>query len=312
MRYRFSSRFSFISSLFVFMTVVIAGLEITTPTANAAPPLATNATVVRDLNYADSDSTHQTLDLYLPEKQRQNSPLVVWIHGGGWRKGSKDFCPIRYLANEGFTVASINYRLTDVAPFPAQIHDCKAAIRYLRAEAKKHGYDANRIGVGGGSAGGHLVSLLGTTGGMAEVEGTVGKHVDVSSRVQAVLSLYGPTDLHMIVTRVPTFIDLPNSPLYHLFGQKPTECIELVKLASPVLHVTEDDAPVLMMHGSEDQLVHLIHSEKMRDAYYELKLPAELIVLDGASHGGLRFFDESARKAQTEFFRKHLMRERKS
>ncbi|MBL8826905.1 MAG: alpha/beta hydrolase [Planctomycetaceae bacterium] len=306
MPYRFVSRVPLICHWFLFVTVVIAELETSLPTANAAPPLSTTAAVVRDLNYAGNESPHHTLDLYLPEKQRQNSPLVVWIHGGGWRKGSKDFCPIRYLADEGFTVASINYRLTDVAPFPAQIHDCKAAIRFLRAQAKKHGYDAGRIGVGGGSAGGHLVSLLGTTGDMKELEGDVGKHTDVSSRVQAVLNLYGPTDLHMIVNTVPTFIDLPSSPLYHLFGQKPTECIELVKLASPVLHVTKDDAPVLMMHGSEDRLVHLIHSEKLRDAYAELKLPAELIVFDGASHGGLRFFDEAARKAQTEFFRKYL------
>lgn len=307
MRFHSIRRIHVLLLLLAIVATLVVVQDATLVTSIAAPRKATMPNVLRDINYAGTDSHHQTLDLHLPVKPSKNSPLVVWIHGGGWRAGSKDRCPLAYLTEEGYTVASINYRLTDVAPFPAQIHDCKGAIRYLRAQAKKHGYDANRIGVGGGSAGGHLVALLGTTGDVKELEGDIGGNHEHSSRVQAVLDLYGPTDLYLIAKLVPAFVDLPNGPVYALMGGKPSERLDLAKQASPVHHVSADDAPLLMLHGSDDPIVQVSQSEFLRDAYVKQKLPAELIVLEGAAHGGPRFFDESSRKSQVEFFRRHLV-----
>ena len=122
------------------------------------------------------------LDLYLSTKAKIRQPVIVWIHGGGWSKGSKNGCPAIPLSAEGYNVVSINYRLTDEASFPAQIDDCKGAIRWVRANANKYGFDPDRIGVWGSSAGGHLVALLGTSGGVKEVEGDVGDNETFSSR----------------------------------------------------------------------------------------------------------------------------------
>ena len=137
------------------------------------------------------------LDLYLPEKVKGRLPVVVWIHGGAWMEGSKDDCPAVPFAAEGCAVASINYRLSQHAIFPAQIQDCKAAIRWLRANADKYHLDPDHIGVWGASAGGHLVALLGTTAAVKEFEGR-GGNLDQSSRVQCVLDWYGPSELTMM------------------------------------------------------------------------------------------------------------------
>jgi hypothetical protein len=154
----------------------------------------------RDLVYVEGGHERHKLDLYLPEKADGPLPLIIWVHGGGWQNGSKDGCPpLRggYI-ERGYAVASINYRLSGHAVFPAQIEDCKAAIRWLRAHAKEYGLDAKRFGVWGSSAGGHLVALLGTSGDVKEFD--VGANLDQSSRVQAVCDYYGPTDFTVFVT----------------------------------------------------------------------------------------------------------------
>src|SRR5262249_24089734 len=136
----------------------------------------------------------QKLDLYLPDKADGPLPVVVWVHGGAWRQGSKNGCPGVYLAARGFAVASVGCRLSHDAVFPAQIEDCKAAVRWLRANAKKYTLDPDHVGAWGASAGGHLVALLGTTGGMKDLEGKDGD-LDQSSKVQCVVDWFGPTDL---------------------------------------------------------------------------------------------------------------------
>ena len=156
--------------------------------------LLQNTLVKKNMIYASVEGTDLKLDLFIPEKAEGPMPLVVWIHGGGWRSGSKENCRALGLTEYGFAVASINYRLTDVAMFPAQIHDCKAAIRFLRANAKQHRIDPNRIGVWGSSAGAHLAALMGVTNGNKEVEGNIGKYTQTSSDVQAVCDWCGPTD----------------------------------------------------------------------------------------------------------------------
>jgi acetyl esterase/lipase len=147
---------------------------------------------LRDLEYARAGEKSLLLDLYLPEKSRHSLPLIIWIHGGAWTGGDKADCPARRLLQRGYAVASINYRLSNEAIFPAQIEDCKAAIRWLRAHAKQYGLDADHFGAWGSSAGGHLVALLGTTGDLKQFD--KGDNLDFSSRVQAVCDFYGPTD----------------------------------------------------------------------------------------------------------------------
>ena len=208
----------------------------------------------KNLKYATVGDIPLHLDLYLPEKA-EGVPLVVWIHGGGWQKGSKDRCPLTWLTGEGYAVASVQYRLTDKASFPAQIHDCKGAIRWLRANAKEYGYNAKRVGVAGISAGGHLVALLGTSGDVKELEGDVGGNLDYSSRVQAVLDMCGPSDFIMRAKQNPDRVTPEGSPVYKLLGGPVSEKQDLAKLASPAHHVTKDDAPLLIFHVLNDPLV---------------------------------------------------------
>src|SRR5262249_6997950 len=152
-------------------------------------------------------------DLYLPEKADSPSPVIVWVHGGAWRGGSKENCPAVPFAARGYAVASINYRLSQHATFPAQIEDCKAAVRWLRANANKFRRAPDRFGAGGASAGGPLVALLGTAGDAKELEGK-GGHLDRPSRVQAVVDWFGPTDL----TKMGGSHNRPNSPEALLIG----------------------------------------------------------------------------------------------
>ena len=148
---------------------------------------------LRNLEYARVGDKKLLLDLYLPEKPQGPLPLVIWIHGGAWLGGDKADCPARRLVQRGYAVASVNYRLSNEAIFPAQIKDCKAAVRWLRAHTAEYGLDAGHFGVWGASAGGHLVALLGTSGDTKDFD--KGENLGVSSRVQAVCDWFGPTDL---------------------------------------------------------------------------------------------------------------------
>ena len=149
--------------------------------------------VLRNLPYVANGHERNRLDIYLPEKPTGRLPLVVWIHGGGWEAGSKEDCPAVPLIAKGYAVASINYRFSQHALFPAQVEDCKAAIRWLRANAAKYHLDPDHIGVWGESAGGHLVAMLGTTGGIKEFD--KGGNLDQSSRVQCVVDFFGPAEM---------------------------------------------------------------------------------------------------------------------
>ncbi len=181
------------SSVIVLSLIHAAAAQVAAP-RQRPPRMPPGVKVLRDLEYVAGGHERNKLDLYLPEEDPEAArPLVVWIHGGGWQNGSKDRCPLVRLVPQGFVVASINYRLSQHAVFPAQIEDCRAAIRWLRANAAKYHIDPARVGVSGASAGGHLVALLGTSAEMKEWDG-VGGNADQSSRVQAVVDLFGPAD----------------------------------------------------------------------------------------------------------------------
>src|SRR5581483_402137 len=217
-----------------------------------APKLPDGAAEFRDLRYGPH-TERNTLDLIVP-KSDAPVPLIVWVHGGAWQGGSKaGNNPAFALLARGYAVAAINYRLSQHAVYPAQIHDCKAAVRFLRSNARKYNLNPDAFGVWGASAGGHLVALLGTTGNVKELEGAVGGHAGVSSRVQAVCDFFGPTDLTKMAAQTtvkgPIDHDSPNSPESKLVGGPIQENKEKAAKANPITYVSKDDPPFLILHG---------------------------------------------------------------
>lgn len=286
------------------------------PRPNSPPQFRGNLIEHRDVEYANVDGSSLLLDLYLPRNVK-NPPLVVWIHGGGWRGGNKGrggkFVPL--LTDAGYACASINYRLSGEAKFPAQINDCKAAIRWLRAHAKKYGYNAARIGVGGSSAGGHLAALLGTSGGIKDLEGSVGKHLDQSSSVQAVCDLWGPTDfLQMDKHAIPGSRlkhNDPRSPESLLIGGPILEHKDRVARANPITYIDQQDPPFLIIHGSKDPAVPVHQSIILEKALKKNKVPAKLHIVENAGHGGPEFNTPKINKMIVEFFDQQLKQPKK-
>lgn len=259
-----------------------------------------------NLAYAGTDNPRQRLDLYLPTKRdRRLLPVVVFIHGGGWQVGGKGSgrqqTAVEYASTGLYAAASVGYRLTDEARWPAQIHDCKAAIRWLRANAAKQGLDPERIGVMGTSAGGHLSAMLGTTAGDDALEGTLGSHLDVSSRVTCVVDFFGPTEL----LTLGTWHDNPQSPESKLVGGTLQETKEVARQASPLTHVSKGDAPCLIIHGSKDTVVPFAQSVKFHAALQAAGVESALLEMPGAGHNepyASGQFDEQVLR----FFERHL------
>jgi len=258
----------------------------------------------KDIEFANVDGYVLKLDIFVPDVE--NPPLVVWIHGGGWRNGSKDRLHASYLPEHGYAVASISYRLTDKAIFPAQIHDCKGAIRWLRANAPKYGYSVDRIAVAGSSAGGHLAAMVGVSGGNEELEGVVGGNLDQSSRVDAVVDFYGPTDFIMRAETQPHKAVAKGSPVNLLLGGPANEKTELAKLASPAFHVTKDDAPLLIIHGDKDKTVLIAQSQRIKEEYESAELSVQMEIVKGGGHGGRQYFTGPLRELVIDFLDQHL------
>jgi acetyl esterase/lipase len=265
------------------------------------PRLSPGIEVLRDLQYVEGGHERHRLDIYRPEKAEGRLPLIVWIHGGAWMTGSKESCPAVPLVTKGYAVASVNYRLSQHAVFPAQIADCKAAIRWLRAHAAKYQIDPDHIGVWGASAGGHLVAMLGTTGGAKELEGT-GGNLDQSSRVQCVVDWFGPSDL---LTMAGSH-DNPGSPESRLIGGPGKENKEKARQASPVTYVSKDSAPFLIMHGDQDTTVPPGQSEELAEALKRAGVEVTLQIIKDNGHGGPGFGSPESRKLIEDFFAKHL------
>ena len=248
-----------------------------------APP---DVEVVRDVEFGKGGDRALKLHLVRPKSlPKEPMPVVVYIYGGAWRAGSRDagVRPLTRLAQKGYFGASIEYRLSQEATFPAQIEDCKCAIRFLRAKSKDYGIDPQRIGVWGPSAGGHLAALVGTSGDVKELEGT-GGWPDQSSRVQAAVDWFGPTDfLKMGKNKIEH--DAPNSPESQLIGGPIQENKEKVAKANPLSYVSKDDPPFLIMHGDKDDLVPLSQSEMLLEALRKAGVDATLTVMKDQGHG---------------------------
>jgi acetyl esterase/lipase len=285
--------------LSILALATLTGLPALAQAPKKAPAPTPGVEAKRNLIYVPDGHERQALDLYVPKSERP-VPLVVWIHGGAWQGGNKENPPLMFLTAKGFALASINYRLSQHAVYPAQIHDCKAAIRYLRANAKAHNLDADRIGVSGASAGGHLAALLGTTAGVNELDGTLGKHAGVSSRVQAVFDLFGPTDLSMFGN-----LDAKSSP-GRLVGGALKEKADVVKAANPIAFISKDDPPFLIIHGDKDKTVPINQSEVLHTALQKAGVPSTFIRVPDGGHGGAPFLaPEMIARIET-FFRTHL------
>lgn len=268
--------------------------------ALALPSVAGAIDIKRDIEYARVGDLPLQLDLYIPEKA--HPPLIVYVHGGAWRGGSKKENPLRPLVDEGFAIASIDYRLSTQAPFPAQAHDIKAAIRFLRAHQSELGIDARRIVIAGASAGGHLAALVGVTNGNKELEGKIGGNLDQSSDVQGIISLFGASNLMTILdqsTEHGRSVRVPALQL--LLGGQPTEKPDLAKLASPVEHIDAHDPPLLLLHGDADPQMPPEQSKELAAAYKKAGLPVKLVIIPGAVHGGKQFYDPERIALMKEF-----------
>lgn len=252
--------------------------------ALAARAVAQVPTEIRvDVPYVTGGDERQQLDLYLPQDGAAAHPLVVWIHGGGWAMGDRKQIPTVPFTQHGFAFASIGYRLSQQAPFPAQIEDCKAAIRWLRAHAPELGIDPSRIGVWGASAGGHLAALLGTSGG--DLTFDLGENLEASSRVQAVVDWCGPTDF-------ARFFPQPMPDAHHALVRMFTQLLAgpidrragLIERANPVAYVTPDDPPFLIMHGTADSIVPYSQSQLLADALAAVRVPVTFRPVVGGQH----------------------------
>ncbi|MBN1844280.1 MAG: alpha-L-fucosidase [Sedimentisphaerales bacterium] len=261
--------------------------------------LPEGATAYRDLAYVSGGHARQKLDLYVP-KDGDHLPLIIHIHGGAFRMGSKENgVPLEYLS-WGYAVASINYRLSQHAVFPAQIEDCKAAVRWLRAHAREYRLDPNHFAAWGSSAGGHLAAMLGTAGDTKEFD--VGGNLDPSSRIQAVVDYFGPTDfLHMDAHRLPggQVHDVADSPESQLVGGPIQENKEKVAKANPITYVTKNAPPFLICHGDTDPLVPHHQSALLAAALKQAGVPVTFYTVKGAGHG--RFNDPNVPRLTREF-----------
>jgi acetyl esterase/lipase len=245
----------------------------------------------------------QVMDIFLPKTEAVVHPAVLLVHGGGFRAGSKDgYVPLAIeMAQQGYVAATVNYRLAPKYPFPAAVEDVKAAVRFLRANAGKYSIDPKRIGARGGSAGGHLVLMLGLTAGVKEFEGS-GPDLQESSAVQCVVDDYGPTDFTQSYDKSVDAADV--LPLF-LGGDLKHERLRHQR-ASPLNWVTPDAAPTLAIHGTKDTYVAYEHSLWLIERLIAAGVPAELETIPGAGHGFKGADLERSNQAALAWFNKYL------
>lgn len=258
----------------------------------SVPLFAAEVSVQKEIEYARVHETPLHLDLHRPAHEGPHA-LIVWVHGGAWRAGSKANMPLGDLLSKGYAIASVDYRLSPVAPFPAQVHDIKAAIRFLRAHHDKYNLKTDKIAIAGSSAGGHLAALVGVTNGHEVLEGTVGKHLEQSSDVAAIIDLYGPTNFLTILKQsTPHGLGVRIPALQLLLRKQPEDDLALAKLASPVFHVDREDPPLLLIHGVQDPQVPISQSLELHGVFKQKGRPVHLHMIYDGVHGGPPFYDQ--------------------
>jgi acetyl esterase/lipase len=288
------------------LTARLALLALLSSCASSHAAETNRGQVHRDIEYARVGDHALKLDLHLPDVTAR-PPLIVWVHGGAWRSGSRKDMPLARLVEEGYAVASVDYRLSTEAKFPAQIHDLKAAIRFLRAPDSAWRLPKTKIVIAGDSAGGHLAALVGVSNGDAELEGEEGNHRGQSSDVQGIISFYGGANLATILRQsTPHGLSVRVPALDLLLGGQPEDVPALARLASPVFHVDRNDPPLLLMHGDQDQQMPVNQALELWGAYEKVKAPVQLEIVHGAGHGGAMFYDEERLAVVRKFLRRHF------
>jgi acetyl esterase/lipase len=283
------------------LTWVVASATLisgTNASAQTSPKIPDDVEFFRDVEFGTGGGRPLRLHLARPKLPHDAPlPVVVWIHGGGWTGGSRDggigHCVM--WARRGYVGVAIEYRFSGEAKFPAQIEDCKCAIRFLRAKAKDYHLDPDRIGVAGHSAGGHLAAILGTSSAIKQLEGT-GGWADFSSRVQAVCDASGPADF-------VTWGDKAHPAVKGLLGGLVSEKPELAALASPVTHASKSSSPFLIIHGDEDDVVPVAEGKAMHAALQKAGADSTLLILPGVKHHP---YGTEMSTAMEQFFDRHL------
>lgn len=254
----------------------------------------------KDLVYATVDGKDLKLDLYLPPGI-SDPILLIWVHGGAWQRGSKEDVPKLFVEN-GIATASLDFRPSTEAKFPAAIHDIKAAIRFLRGNSAQYGFTSKRIAIAGNSSGGHLAALVGVSNKHPELEGTIGHHLHESSEVHAIISYFGATNLTSILSQsTPHGLSVRKPALEFLLGGQPDQVPKLARLASPVFHVDRSDPPLLLIHGDQDVQMPINQAHELQGEYQKLDLDVHLQVIHGAAHGGNIFYSGKAAKLAIDF-----------
>jgi acetyl esterase/lipase len=255
------------------------------------------------IEFSKSGGESLGLDLARPKSPAGKCPAVLCIHGGGFRAGRREGWDGRckMLAERGYVAATVTYRLAPKFPYPAAVHDVKAAVRWLRANAAAYSIDPEKIGVTGDSAGGHLAQFLGVTGGVALFEGD-GGNPGQSSRVSCVVNWYGPSDFTKSYGKSVDAAEV--LPLW-LGGDDAKEHKKHIE-ASPLYWVTPDAAPTLLLHGTKDPYVAFEQAEWIRDRLKSAEVEVELLAFEGAGHGFKGPDAEKAQKAMVDFFDRHL------
>lgn len=284
-----------------FLVLAVSGLQVSGPSRAVAQ---SDVITENDVEYANPDNQHLKLNMARP-KGDGPYPAVVCIHGGGFRAGNRQGYDglIKRLAGRGYVAVTVEYRLAPKYQFPAAVHDCKAAVRWLRANAGKYHLDPKRIGVTGGSAGGHLAQFLGVTAGVREFEGDEG-NLDQPSDVAVVVNFYGPSDFTQSYGKSVDAAEV--LPLF-LGGNLEQARARHIR-ASPLYWVTPAGAPTLCVHGTKDNYVAYEQATWIVDRLKAAGVEAELLTLEGAGHGFQGADAQRAEEAMLAFFDKHLKR----
>ncbi|MCW3120251.1 MAG: alpha/beta hydrolase [Chitinophagaceae bacterium] len=264
-----------------------------------------------NLPYANDNHKKHLLDIYLPAGENAKRPLVVWIHGGAWMLNDK-YADMGYMKNtvkgfidNGYALASIDYRYSTEAVFPAQAQDCNQALEYLYQHAEQYGIDREKIAVIGFSAGGHLASLLALSNNNA-VKEFYPSGREIHFKIKCVLDFYGPSDFIMLAGSPDTSINNERNPVAILLGAMPLKRPDLAKIASPVTYVDKDDPPFLIVQGEKDESVPNTQSKMLSSWLTLTGVKNELIVVPNAPHYGEMFDEMKIRKSLFRFLDSYL------
>lgn len=276
---------------------LVVGVACTMPTHILAQSVTPQH---QDVVYATVDGKDLALDIYMPAGV-ESPPLLIWVHGGAWSRGSKAQVRLEFV-EAGIATASLDFRQSTDAQFPAAVHDIKAAIRFLRANASVYGYRTDRIAISGNSSGGHLAALVGVSNGHPSLEGAVGDHPNESSDIQAIISYYGASNLTTILAQSTPFgLGVREPALTRLLGALPDEVKDLAELASPVFQVDRSDPPLLLLHGDQDPQMPINQAHELVGAYKQLGLDVTFDVVHGSAHGGRAFHRDEHLTSALEF-----------